>query len=254
MQQPDPTFSRLGAIERALQSHALSSVFEAALMLVVGFLLFDSPAPRVDWQITDYAPAIVVWTFRYGGIAIGGVALLCFMGSRKGFMVDAVVNGVIGILFILSGLSLVADGNLIGALIVIFGAMSLNAARRSRNSHRQLLVIPQDRQARYVEEDDTPPEAAASVRTPEQAARAREAALNRLLKSKGLMAKDEPATTATVPPVPEPTPEIDLPDLDGPDDEEVQTPPDVPPLAEDEPAPDGFLADLGRDDDAGRHP
>ena len=121
-----------------MRQNAGSSLLEAAVMLLVGFYFFATPAAEPGWGIGDYAAATVVWTFRGGGLLMLGISLLCWMGWGNALLVGAIASGLVGLFFVLSGAVLVADSSLMGALVVLFGLMSLHSARGSWGAHRSV--------------------------------------------------------------------------------------------------------------------
>jgi len=265
MEQQTHSHAQSDAANRIIRQHAFS-----ALLMVVGFVFFEGPDLQADWVITDFSVAVVVLTFRGGGLLMLAVALLCLVGWRKALLADAIVSLVIGVLFTLSGLSLVLGGSFLGALVIIFGLMDLNSARANWMHH---LSLTRSALTTAVFDEDAPrnDEAAADVMRPEQAAAARERALQRVLESKKARLRPEPPP-ARPRPEPEPEPDFFLPDLSGPEEPdqapipietgeerakpapaEEPTPAEVPappspPESHAEPAPDGFLAELGRED------
>ena len=113
----------------------MSSLLEGVVMLVIG-LMFHTRTAEADWGPVEYALAIAVWTFRGGGLTMLGISLLCYLGWRNAPLVDTVASALIGLLLVASGATLVQGHGLTGLLILLFGLMSLHAARGAWRAYR----------------------------------------------------------------------------------------------------------------------
>jgi hypothetical protein len=241
------------ANESVVKSRAGSIMAESAVMLLVGFYFFGG---RLGGSTpSDYAAFATVWTFRAGGIALVVVGMLCLSGRRGSLMANAILDLVIGLVFTVSGAILLIDGGPSGLLIALFGLMSLGSARWDWNAWRSVRSTvygagpasqaePVDVAWRPV--DETEPDVPA-VDADRAAGRAE--ALKRIVEQKRGIPRATPR---------EDSPAIDDPEgAASPDDRhgngrQSSTPPSAqsarPQPRADEPPPEGFLADFGRDE------
>lgn len=264
MDQPSPRHTHAEAGRRLIRTHSISTGIEAAVLLLIGYMFIDPPDLNRASSAIEWAAFLIAHAFRTGGILMLCVAASCLLGWRSALAFDAVVSLAIGIVLVLcGGYALISGGDLSGALFTLIGLFDLYAAARSWYLHNSIRGRAGHVPYEFGEESSVPPEAARAVRTPQQAAVAREQALRRLLKSKEKAAEPDPRPASHES---SPEPEINLPDLDEPDAYSIrpeEKPSSSPPTASagprgkpevarhsdaDDDAPSGFLAELGRDD------
>jgi hypothetical protein len=194
-----------------------SSLLEGALLLVVGFVFFNRPDFSDNREAVDYAIDILIWGFRLGGSLTVATALLCWTGWQPALLLDSVVSLLTGLALLVPSLMVLMTGSVIAILVAFFGVMSLRNAWSTWTEYRLLSMTASPASAGFhMETTEAPDESA----PPEPDPTARESALRRLLASK----EAKPVAPPTV---------------------------DVRPR-KDEPAPDGFLAELGRDQEPRR--
>lgn len=140
MQEQSQEHGQCGAATEIVRRNATSSLLEAAVMLVVGFAFFNLPKLDEDATPAHYAWAIMVWTFRGGGLLMLGVSLLAYLGWPRAPFIDAVASIVLGLLLLISGGVLLVDKQQTGLLVVLFGLMSLYAARGSWGAYQSVLA------------------------------------------------------------------------------------------------------------------
>ena len=114
---------------RLVRQNAGSSLLEAVVMLLVGFYFLRGITGVSDSAVYNGSVFVVAWTFRIGGLVLLAVALLCWVGWRQVLLVDAIVSGAIGVSFVVTGAIWVVNSDLMGALVVLFGLMSLHSVR-----------------------------------------------------------------------------------------------------------------------------
>jgi hypothetical protein len=129
MRQENQERGQSGAVREIVRRNATSSLLEAAVMLVVGFGFFKPPGLGPGAEPAQYAVAVVIWTFRGGGVLMLGIALLAYSGWPRTPLLDSITSIVIGLLLVVSGGVWLMAGDTTALLIVLFGLMSLYAAR-----------------------------------------------------------------------------------------------------------------------------
>jgi hypothetical protein len=228
MPSPESRFSTQFSRQQASEI-AFSAAIGAGLMLFVGFFFNLKGIGNSDFY--DLSVDGFTWMMKIGGALMAVVAALLWAGLRPALLVDAILTLALGLLMLIIGAVWMAFRDYQGILLLIFGAIYLRsgwgswAAFRGINAGYAFPVAPP------IDTSTVPPvEAADPV--------ARQAAMDRLLASKKREAMPEPE------PIPEPVAPPPAPkaaDLPRP-------PVKVRSLAKEEPPPDGFLAELGRDD------
>ena len=251
---------------------AFGAAIGAALMLFFAFYLGNLRGLST-WPLYNFSVAAFSATLWLGGVARGLTAVGLWLGWRLALLIDAILSFLIGALLVMIGVIWLADRDWEGFLQIIFGLLFLRSGKVSWNAWCGVSVMPGVREASAPpedEEDDSGP-------SPSDAA-TRQAALNRLLAAKKRERKS-PAEARKVPALPPPiseyppadvehkTPQVPparqasalRPDADPPrvpslsPEPVTRTDPPIPtPSAEtssaDEPPPEGFLAQLGKDD------
>jgi len=192
------------------------SLLEAGLLLAVGFYLRWSGLVGVSSsQLYNWSVNIVVWTLLIGGVLVLGVTALCWTGRPWALIVDGLVSLLIGVSLLGCGIIWLSKADVQGILVVIFGLFDLNAAKGSWNNYQ--LALRAMMMAPPAAFPGAPP-----IDEPERAApdpQAKAEAMERLLSTK----QARPAVPAKV---------------------------DI--SRKDEPVPDGFLAELGREQEPKR--
>ena len=233
------------ASESVVRSRAGSILAEAAVMLVVGFYFFAGGLGGSE--LVDYAAFATVWTFRGGGIALLAVGLLCLSGWRESLLANALLDLAIGLVFAVSGAILMVDHNASGLLIGLFGLMSLGSARWDWNAWRSVqraMAGPAaEPGAEGSWEAGAPP--AADDRVDADRAAGQVEALKRIVEQKR---GTPPARPRAEPPAAEAS-STGTQGVKPPSDSAPHSPAKRVVPQPDEPPPEGFLADLGRDDE-----
>jgi len=124
------------ARRRMARANAGSTLFEAVLLLLVGFVFLGGLSGISEWELFNVAVAVTVWAFKIGGLLMLGVAILCWVGCPKALAIDAVVNALIGSALILAGAVWLLAGHLYGLLFLLIGGMLLNSMLRSWRHYR----------------------------------------------------------------------------------------------------------------------
>lgn len=226
MRMKDTEFS-VQAKREEMSQVAFGAAIGAALMLYVGFGMNLSGIS--DSALYNGSVAAFTWTMKIGGALMGLSALLLYLGWEPSLFFDAILTGVVGVVLIGSGGVWMLHQDMQGILSLIFGAMFLVSARRSWLLY--IAASPAGSVASplpgHDESDHQPP--ASSPRVGED----RRAAVERLLAAK--RQEKELISAEPIPDVQRAAP-----------DAASEPPPDVP--RPDEPAPEGFLAELGKPD------
>src|SRR5215468_3059072 len=84
--------------QAAARANAPGAAIGAALMLFYGF--YVSPIGLGDSQLYNASVDVFRWTLRIGGLALATIAAACFAGFVTALAIDAVVSGLIGIIFL----------------------------------------------------------------------------------------------------------------------------------------------------------
>ncbi|MGQ9650677.1 MAG: hypothetical protein ACUVXJ_11250 [Phycisphaerae bacterium] len=207
-------YSRSENAATIVRGSTSGSLLEAVLLLAIGFYLRWSGLEGISRsRLYNWSVDVVVWTFLIGGFLILGVMLLCWTNRPWALIVDGLVNLLIGTALVGCGIIWLSHSDIQGILILISGLLVLSAAKGSRANYRLAL------QARTTLPFAQPPlvkpveEAVPAV--PDLQAKAE--ATKRLLSTK----QARPAVPAKV---------------------------DIG--RKDEPVPDGFLAELGREQES----
>lgn len=113
--------------------------YNASTVAFAGFLmLFWAWYSGGGWVYPADASKVFVfslhafdWTLIIGGVAMLIVAAICFLGQRVGLLMETIVSGAIGLVFLLCA-AIWVIGNSIGMQTIlngIFGFMFISAAR-----------------------------------------------------------------------------------------------------------------------------
>lgn len=202
-----------GSTREAVRGHAGSQFMEAAMLLGIGFYLhLTGFSGYGDSQLFIRSVDLVVWTFLVGGFCSLMAALACLTGRTWALLADAVIGGLIGAILLACGLYWLIESQMMGILVALVGLFDLNAAKGSWQNYRAVTLIGGT--------PDLMPESPTASLTAQPAAappdpQAKAQAMERLLASK-----------QAAPPAP------------------VSA--DLRPR-KNEPPPDGFLAELGRE-------
>jgi hypothetical protein len=241
MTRNDPESGLDVALLGQMRQTAINALIAAALMLFFGYRSWSAGLSATSDAPPLYALSVTafVWTLLAGGGAMLLSALLCFSGLGFALIADAVMTGVVGALFILiGGVQLAYEGtaNLTALLLVIFGVLFLRSAWMSWCMHRNAQVPP------------TAPSVSREPEGPISSDADRQQAMERLLSRKRMEAPVVPAVPAQAV-IPEPLP-VEPPTVPTPTPAPALAQPILP--VDNEPAPDGFLAELGRGEEPER--
>jgi len=122
---------------RRVRQNVAPAAIGAAFLLFFGFYQLAEPTGT---ELFDQAWWVFYHTLRVGGVALTAVAAWSLFGYPITLAVDAVVTVAIGLLLILTGLGMAADG---GALIqtiinVVCGGMFVSSGVRNWKDYRLL--------------------------------------------------------------------------------------------------------------------
>lgn len=247
-----------------MASVAFSAAIGAALMLYVGFGM--NMHGVTGQALYDGSVAMFTWTMKLGGILMAVAALLMYLGRTLALPMDAAVTAIVGIVLAATGLIWMLSADMTGILNLVFGALFLASAKRSWMlfaGTRGAAPAISTSGVRNVGGEDLP--------LPASDEATRQAAMERLLSAKRRegAAEAPPAAARKVievpqvetpavqpadpPPVPAPAKSVAKPAVPVvPIKEKPGKQPSPPPVAEaakaDESPPEGFLAQLGRED------
>lgn len=124
-------------LRQLVQQNAYSAGFAAALMLAFGWYGFDWSTGN---DLFSMAANVFLGTLRFGGVAMGAVALLSMSGQRNALAVDFVVSCLCGIGMAGGGLGMIIDGGggINPILAGIFGVMFVSAGIRNGSLYNRL--------------------------------------------------------------------------------------------------------------------
>lgn len=250
------------------------ALFAAALMLTFGLYYWTSELVGIsDSKLYNASVTGFVWTLLIGGVMMLLSAGLLFVCWRQALLADAIMTLAVGVALLLLGLIGVVYGLTHGffsferILLVIFGAMFVSSARGSWLAHRSLVSSSgADLEVDAVEMEE--PAAGAQVADAE----ARQGAMDRLLAAKRRensegairregrpesrpveqsaaasqrerVAKDDERRSREHVCHEEPRPKVQVRQEQSTQSSAPQRKPKT-----EEPAPEGFLAQLGKDD------
>jgi len=246
MSQYDPAMSR-----KRVRSAALWPAIAAALMLYFaysggGWIVRGEGAFRIGGQL-------FVHTLEIGGWAMAAAALWLLAGMRPALFFDAVAVVIIGALLIVSGGLMISGGGLQPILNIIFGVMFIGSGRQNWREYR---LLSGDRADRAADEYDPDFEQRYAAAQDEQAGgslpgRLMQRSRDRAQTPAESVPPTEPATAgpAVVSPLPSP-PTPQTPPDPAPEPRQPPAPKSAPSQAANEqPAPDGFLAQFADDKD-----
>lgn len=206
-------YSRSENAATIVRGNARGSLLEAALLLAIGFYLRWSGLEGISRsQLYNWSVDVVVWTFLIGGFLILGVMLLCWTGRPWALIVDGIISLLIGAALVGCGIIWLSHSDIQGILILISGLLVLGAAKGSWANYR--LALQAVTTVPSGEPSLVRPVGEAVPAVPDPQAKAE--TMERLLSTK----QARPAVPAKV---------------------------DI--ARKDEPVPDGFLAQLGREQD-----
>lgn len=136
MQEANNPGEAVEARRRMVRANAGSTLFEAVLFLLVGFVFLGGLSGVSEWGLFNAAVAVTVWAFKIGGLLMLGVAILGWMGCPRALAFDAGVNALIGSALILASVVWLLAGYMYGLLFVLIGGMLLNSMLRSWRNYR----------------------------------------------------------------------------------------------------------------------
>ncbi|MCP4250366.1 MAG: hypothetical protein GY778_25260 [bacterium] len=236
---------------------ALWSAIAAALMLYFRY-------PRGSWILPSENPGragglIFINTLEFGGWAMVLTTLGLLAAVRRALAFDAIASGLIGVLFVISGILLFSGGGIQPILYGVFGLMFIGSGRNSWREYVLLAPAASDLAEPSYDPHFAERHAAAQAESPtgSLAGRLMQQSRERLSAKPIDQPPPQPAApTQSSPPVaPEPPPPVVVPSIQAPTP--APTPPTKPePHADhtkeepaDEPTPDGFLAQFAQPED-----
>ncbi|MFQ5413861.1 MAG: hypothetical protein ACE5E6_05325 [Phycisphaerae bacterium] len=236
-----------------VRQNAGSAAVAAALMVYFGFFS-TLTVPTNPASLFDIGNVVFIYVLRIGGVGMAILAVASLVGAPIVLLVDALLSGVIGVLLIVSGVLMLADGGAVIQTVINVGcgALFIGAARRNGRDYTAL-IDPADRMdhergvhhrdaGRGYDDAPTPPPGASLAsqllhrhRPDETRPRPPHASVRR---------PDPGADAATQPAAPAPprTP------LAPPRTPPAPQPAAPPPPRDAAPPPDGFLAAFAEDD------
>jgi len=231
-----------------MKETAFSAAIGAAMMMFVGFYLNYQGIG--DSRIYNLSVDGFTWMMKGGGGLMGLVAVLLWAGIRPMLMVDALLAMGVGGLMIVIGVIWLGNQDMEGILLLLFGLVFISSGWRSWLAYGGLPGAQRLREDVQLDTTDAPPPVVAADPA------ARQAAMERLLAAKrhevppesvaaqGDSMAREPVTEQ----IPAARKRSSPAKETGEEIAPAQVPAAVRPTAPDEPAPEGFLAELGRED------
>ena len=123
-----------------VRRHAGSAAFAAALMLFFGFAYLAKPDGT---DLFARAWLVLYYTLRLGGVVMAAIAVWLWTGNRFALAADAAVAATVGVLFILTGLGMLATGgdSLQMIINVVCGWMFFSSGLRTGREYLELRVL-----------------------------------------------------------------------------------------------------------------
>ncbi len=125
-----------GVAREQMRQTAFSALLGAAMMLFVGFVFGLKGVG--DSATYNTSVDAFTWTLKVGGIVMLVAAGLCWSGWRGSLWVDAVLAGTIGLVLLGIAMVWMGYGDYQGFLVLIFGAMFMHSALGSWRGHQSL--------------------------------------------------------------------------------------------------------------------
>jgi hypothetical protein len=221
-------------VKRRVRSMALWAGIGAVLLLYFGY---SSTFGTFDTLTLQVGTAILEYTFKIGGWGLALATVGLAIGQRAALAYDALVTALIGVCFLAGGGSgLVGGAGSFSVLYILFGVIFVSAGRHSWLEYRYLgTVTARPAGVGGVAQpwlDDAPPE------PPVQGSLAGRILERTRTDAGSSPGATDPAPASTEPPAPPPAqPEPDP--EPGPISAEA---------SDEEPPPEGFLAQFGEED------
>lgn len=219
----DDTDHRNFLVRQQTSSYAFGAAIGAAVLLYYGFGLNLRGISSSEFY--NLSVNGLTWVCKLGGIVMALLAALLWIGLRPALLADAIVSLILGLLLLAVGGIWIVHRDFQGLLFVIFGAILLASVRGSWQVYRDLNGLLASPTVATEDPADPPPVVPADPA-------ARQEAMERLMASKKREVPAEPPPVVAKP-APQPLRPLEK----------------IPPLARNEPPPEGFLAELGREDD-----
>ncbi len=192
-----------------VRENVSSALLGAAILLGIGFYLRYIGLEGISRSsVYNFSVTGAVWTFLIGGFLMLGVALLCLTGQPWALLVDSLSSGLIGAALLACGAIWLFHSDIQGIILLLVGLFDLNSAKSSWVGYRMATA------ASRLAADSALMQDSGETDAPPVDPDAKARALERLMSTK----QARPAVPAKV---------------------DVQH--------KDEPPPDGFLAELGRE-------
>jgi hypothetical protein len=220
---------------------AFSALIGAALMLYVGF--GRNLRGISDSNLYNLSVDAFTWAMKIGGCLMAAMAVLLWAGWRHSLVADAVLAAAIGAVMLMCGGIWMMHSDLQGMLLIIFAMLFLNSAKGSWEGHRAMMESVASTGFEVL------PAGSGGRDMPAVDADQKQEAMRRLLESK----RSEPPAAR---PLHESAAAVESP-KPAADTKSPAARASVPSaLAEQKvepkssvPAPEGFLASLGQDDE-----
>lgn len=240
-------------VRQQMQVVSGHAYFGGALLLLFGlYYIWQGVTGVSDYPLYNLTVDAFGWLLLAGGAAMCASGLLCGLNVRSSLLIDAVLTyavggmlGLVGVIQIYYEAKVNGTLGLNSILLILFGGMFIRSASRSMQAHRMVDTVAT---REFVAAADAPDNATDGASTDAQ----RRDALKRLLDAKENLPTTGEKPSGSSRPAPAPSDES-APAITTP-----ATRPDVPAKtpssgdnadASPKPAPNGFLAALGRDDD-----
>ena len=197
-----------------VRGNVSSALLGAAVLLGIGFYLRYIGLEGISSSsVYNFSVAGAVWTFLIGGFLMLGVSMLCLTGRPWALLVDSATTGLIGAALLACGATWLFHSDIQGIILVLVSLFDLNSAKGSWVGYRMASAASQ------FAADSAPFQDSGETDAPPVDPEAKAKAMERLMSTK----QARPAVPAKV---------------------------DLRPR--NEPPPDGFLAELGRENEAKR--
>jgi hypothetical protein len=124
-------------LTRVARAAAGSAAIGAGLMLLFGFGYLDVQSGD---DLFAVSAQILYYTVRWGGVALGLIAVALFAGVGIALVADGVVSGLVGVLLIVTGLGMAIDGGGLVQPIINFvcGYMFFSSGVRNGRAYFRL--------------------------------------------------------------------------------------------------------------------
>ncbi|UCG16048.1 MAG: hypothetical protein JSV19_12215 [Phycisphaerales bacterium] len=128
MSEDTPKTYGQSVVTARIKRNASQILLPAIVVLVLGWGFLARP--ESPDSLSDYVLVVLVWTLRIGGIALLGVAGICWTGALIGPLLDAIISSWFAIVLAATAACFIAYNlaDLMGYVFAIFAAVYARAA------------------------------------------------------------------------------------------------------------------------------